>query len=307
MKNVIDSIDKYNKKKNLETELYKAFNESYSNDKFKRLVDKLKLNIEVLSKYTSELEESSIEYDHCLNCKGLIECKNKICGYAYLPNKKDKSLSFGYKACKFKNKYEKENSYKDNVYVYNEPKEIANARIKDIYKKDASRYPVITYLMDFLEKYLNGEKVKGIYLSGSFGSGKTYLVSAVFNELAKNNIKSSIVYWPEYISYLKTLFGKEEYITVLNKVKKIPILLIDDIGAEANTSWERDEVLGPILQYRMQDELPTFFTSNLDINMLEQHLSNSKDGIEEIKAKRIIERVRQLTNEFNLVTKNYRK
>ena len=47
------------------------------------------LNIEVLSKYTSELEESSIEYDHCLNCKGLIECKNKICGYAYLPNKKD--------------------------------------------------------------------------------------------------------------------------------------------------------------------------------------------------------------------------
>ena len=90
MKNVIDSIDKYNKKKNLETELYKAFNESYSNDKFKRLVDKLKLNIEVLSKYTSELEESSIEYDHCLNCKGLIECKNKICGYAYLPNKKDK-------------------------------------------------------------------------------------------------------------------------------------------------------------------------------------------------------------------------
>ena len=65
MKNVIDSIDKYNKKKNLETELYKAFNESYSNDKFKRLVDKLKLNIEVLSKYTSELEESSIEYDHC--------------------------------------------------------------------------------------------------------------------------------------------------------------------------------------------------------------------------------------------------
>ena len=72
MKNVIDSIDKYNKKKNLETELYKAFNESYSNDKFKRLVDKLRLNIEVLSKYTSELEESSIEYDHCLNDMGFV-------------------------------------------------------------------------------------------------------------------------------------------------------------------------------------------------------------------------------------------
>lgn len=307
MKSVINSMSKYNKKKNLETELYTSFNESYKDEKFKNIADKLNLSIEVLSKYTSELEESSIEYDHCLNCKGLVECKNKICGYAYLPSKKNGSLSFGYKACKYKNKYEKENSFKDNVYVYNEPKEISNAKMKDIYKKDASRYSVITYLMNFLEKYLNGEKVKGMYLSGSFGSGKTYLISAVFNELAKSNIKSSIVYWPEYVSYLKTLFGKDEYITVLNKVKKAPILLIDDIGAEVNTSWERDEVLGPILQYRMQDELPTFFTSNLDIKMLEQHLSNSKDGIEEIKSKRIIERVKQLTNEFDLVTKNYRK
>lgn len=307
MKDLMSSVDVFNKKENLKNELYVSFNESYKEEKFKRVVDKINLPIEQLAKYRSELEESSIEYDHCFNCKGLVECKNKICGYAYLPEVKNKKIKFGYKSCKYKNKFEKDNLYKQNIYVYNEPKEIVNSRIKDIYKKDASRFPVITYLMDFLEKYLNGEKTKGLYLNGSFGSGKTYLVSAIFNELAKNNVKCSIVYWPEYVSYLKTLFGKDEYAVMLNKIKKIPVLLIDDIGAEVNTSWERDEVLGPILQYRMQDELPTFFTSNLDIEMLEQHLSNSKDGIEEIKAKRIIERVKQLTNQIELVTKNYRK
>lgn len=36
------------------------------------------------------------------------------------------------------------------------------------------------------------------------------------------------------------------------------VLLIDDIGAENNSPWSRDEVLGTILQYRMDSDLTTF-------------------------------------------------
>ena len=39
----------------------------------------------------------------------------------------------------------------------------------------------------------------------------------------------------------------------------VPVLILDDIGSEMNTQWVRDEVLGPILQFRMLEELPTFF------------------------------------------------
>ena len=35
--------------------------------------------------------------------------------------------------------------------------------------------------------------------------------------------------------------------------------MIDDIGAESMTSWIRDDVLSVILQYRMQEQLVTFF------------------------------------------------
>ena len=35
--------------------------------------------------------------------------------------------------------------------------------------------------------------------------------------------------------------------------------MMDDIGADAMSSWIRDEVFGVILQYRMQEQLPTFF------------------------------------------------
>ena len=82
------------------------------------------------------------------------------------------------------------------------------------------------------------------------------------------------------------------------------ILLIDDIGAENNSAWARDEVLGTILQYRMDNDLSTFFTSNFTIEELESVLSETSKGTDEIKARRIIERIKYLTIEEKLITKN---
>ena len=90
------------------------------------------------------------------------------------------------------------------------------------------------------------------------------------------------------------------------QIKNTEILLIDDIGAENITSWSRDEVLSPILQYRMDNKLKTFFTSNLSIEDLEKHLALTKDGEEVVKARRIIERIKQLTSDVELVSKNLR-
>ena len=67
-----------------------------------------------------------------------------------------------------------------------------------------------------------------------------------------------------------------------------------------------DEVLGPILQYRMEEDLPTFFTSNLTIDELESSLALTSNGVEKIKAKRITERIKQLTTSLELISKNRR-
>ena len=156
-----------------------------------------------------------------------------------------------------------------------------------------------------MDSYIKDKKGKGLYLSGSFGSGKTYLVAALFNELAKKNISSALVYYPELLRSLKSSFGSD-YEEKFDFIKTVPLLLLDDIGAENTTSWSRDEVLGPILQYRMEEELPTFFTSNLSLNELENALSITNNGIEKVKAKRIIERIKQLTVPLELVSKNRR-
>ena len=93
----------------------------------------------------------------------------------------------------------------------------------------------------------------------------------------------------------------------MDYIKNVDLLLIDDLGAENLTAYNRDEILCPILQYRMDNHLTTFITSNFNINELNNHLSKSKDGIEEIKAGRIISRINQLTDDLEMISKNLRK
>lgn len=278
--------------------------EKLTDKKFSSLVNTLSLDDNILMKYTSNLVDSSIEFDNCQNCKGLSTCKNKVCGYMYKPKENNNTLNFEYVACPYKNKEINDNIYKENITLYEVPKSLMDASMKNVLSDDKNRIEVIKYFKYFMDNY--NEKPQGVYLYGSFGTGKSYLIAALFNELAKKDIRSTIVYVPEFLRLLKSSFDngfEEKY----DYIKKSPVLLFDDIGAENLTAWARDEILGTILQYRMDENLPTFFTSNLSLEELEEHFSITNNGIEKIKAKRIIERISFLAKDFKLASKDRRK
>ena len=281
--------------------LDKEFANSMNDEYFNKIVTKLKLGKEYLEKYTSLLEESSIEFRNCSNCKGLLECKNKINGFAYLPRVIDGNLLFEYKPCRYKKSAIKKEKSLKNIKNFNTPDIYMEASISKIYKTDKNRFKTITWLLDFLDNYKIGDK--GLYLHGNFGCGKTYLIAATLNELSKKGYKTSIIFWPEFVRDMFSDTFKES----LSYVKKVDLLLIDDLGAENLTSYNRDEILCPILQYRMDNRLTTFITSNLDMKELHNHLSTSKSGVEEIKAGRIISRIEMLTCDMEMISKNLRK
>lgn len=285
--------------------LKKNYEEAKNDVVFKKLVESVKMDEDKLVNYTSCFQDCVNEYKNCQKCKSLLACKNKIPGYVYYPQNIEGNLEFNYIACKYQLKFKEETKYLDNISLFSITKDIKTARMKDIYIDDKNRFPAIKFAKDFITDYLNNKNPKGMYLHGSFGSGKTYIVSAILNELAKNDVKSAIVFWPEFLRELKTSFGTT-FQEKFNVVKKAPILFIDDIGAESVTTWSRDEVLGPILQYRMQDNLPTFITSNLSMTDLEEHLSITSGNVDSVKARRIIERVRHLTKEVEMISKNLR-
>ena len=306
MKTINNAINNLGYKTDITKNLEISFNEALKDEEFKKFVSKIKLPHEELIKYTSQLEESFIEYRNCSKCKSIHECKNKVPGYAYLPKIVNDKLQFNYVPCKFQKKINEVKNDRKNVSFIDAPKELMDAEMSNIYLDEKKRFPVIDWINKFTEDYKKDSHIKGLFLSGSFGTGKTYLVAALFNELSKQGIKSAIVYYPEFLRSLKGSFGTD-FNQRVEYIKRVPLLLLDDIGAESSTAWARDEILGPIMQYRMQEHLPTFFTSNLSLEELEAHFSITRDEIDIVKSKRIIERINQTSDVMRLVSKNLRK
>ena len=195
------------------------------------------------------------------------------------------------------------------VRTINMPKSIRRARIKDY--DQTKRQDVLMAALAFIDAYQEQpqEFHKGMYLQGKFGVGKTFLWAAIANELAANGFKSTLVHFPSFAVEIKSAIGENNTKQLIDEIKKAPVLMLDDIGAEQLSSWLRDDVLGVILQYRMQEELPTFFSSNLAMAQLEsEYLTvNNRGEAEPVKARRIMERIRFLASEYLVEGPNRRQ
>ena len=285
----------------IDEELEKNLQESMNDKDFCTLVKRLKINKNIAKKNNSQLLDTCSELKNCSTCQGLFMCKNRVNGHVLYPNVDEDSIKFIYMPCKYQKIQDKAEREKlDNL------NELNHARMKDIDPTDKNRLDVIRWLKNYYDKYEKVNTLKGLYLHGSFGSGKTFLIAALLNELTiKKNAQIEIVYFPELLRNMKEDFSLVE--DKLRYLQNVDILLIDDIGAENVTLWGRDEILGTILQYRMNNKLTTFFTSNLNIEELEIHLSITKNSEDKVKARRIIERIKQLTDDLELISQNRRK
>ena len=282
-------------------ELEKNFKNACSNETFVKLVKKLKLTKKEALKITSKLEDCVNELEHCKNCKGLAMCKNAYNGHVKMPNKDNNHVYFTYLPCKYlKQRHEQENIKAQKL------KEQELARMKDIDITDKKRTKIIKWLDDFFENFSYSKVQKGLYLYGNFGCGKTFLISALLNELKyQKQVRCEIVYFPELLRTLKNDW--ELYEEKINLYENVDILCIDDIGAEKVSDWGRDEVLGTILQTRMNQNKTTFFTSNLSLEELESHFMASGSVDDKLKARRIMERIKQLSMPMELISENKRK
>ncbi len=268
---------------------------------FNAIVNKLKLNENIIKRNVTKIEDTINEIRTCKKCSGLYDCKNKVIGHVFFPENKEDTLQFAYTPCKYQKAFNLEALEKETS-----KKVLETARMKDIDITDKKRVPLIKWIKNFYDEYSPNKNQKGLFLHGSFGSGKTYLISSLFNELSdKKYATSEIVYFPEFLRNLKEDFSFLE--NKVNKLKEVDLLLLDDIGAENVTEWGRDEILGAILQYRMNESKTTFFTSNLSLEDLEKHLAVTKNSDDKVKARRIIQRVKQLTETLELQSENRRK
>lgn len=202
---------------------------------------------------------------------------------------------------------------RNNIQDLGMSKALQNADINDYYHKDNDeRENALVQALKFINSYENNpnEYHKGFYIYGSFGVGKSYLLSAIAHRLAHDNIKTTFLHFPSFAMDMKSLINSkmDSVGNRVDQVKKVPVLMIDDIGADSMSAWIRDDVLGVILEYRMQNQLSTFFSSNFSMEQLEkEHLAvTAKGDFEPLKAKRLMERIKFLATPVEVNGKNLR-
>lgn len=201
---------------------------------------------------------------------------------------------------------EKEAAIKNRLKLINLPATLKKASLAQVDLDDLGRLPVFEKLLAFVEQYPAIQK--GLYLYGDFGVGKSFMVAALAHDLSeKRDVSSTLLHYPSFVIDVKNAIGDGKVKTLVDEIKLSEVLILDDIGAEQSTPWVRDEILQVILQYRMQENLPTFFTSNFNFEDLEKHFAKGKNGNDETwEARRVMERIRYLAEETRLEGVNRR-
>lgn len=253
----------------------------------------LKLHQNVLYQYVKENQ-------HCGQCPGLAACPNDYQGHytqlevsqteevVYIQDRKTPCMLWKAQTQQQAIRRRVHSFYAD-VHALGQGYSTEEIFMKDPERQLAVR-TLVKYISDVKEK---GLPKQGLFLVGEFGTGKTFLMGYMLHELAKSGYSGAIVYMPDFIEDLKSMFQDPQKLkSTIDTMKEADLLILDDLGAENLSPWARDHVLGTILNYRMNRK-PTFFTSNYELDQLEKHFSfTNKDGEEEFKGQRIMDRIR---------------
>ena len=235
------------------------------------------------------------ENQTCNDCLSLEECKLKTKGFSPHLTYYNDRIQIEYEHCRYN-----QNRSASNISALYIPKRIFEASLEDMDLIGDSRKTIHTYMLKFLKNDIKHNFMKGMYISGKYGSGKTYVLAALANELAKQNLKIIFAYYPDLVRELKSSIGTGDLEEKIRGLKSVDVLFLDDIGGEYFSKFIRDEVLGSILQHRLLDNKPTFYSSNFPISELVNVLKENNTQQETVSALRIIQRIKRMTEEFVL-------
>lgn len=254
------------------------------------------------------LEFTSQQHD-CSACESVATCKNPINGLVPKLIVERDNIDLEYVPCDTKRREDDRRKTASMISSMHMPREVMKATLDDIKVDSEQRLNAYKEAMAFIvDVKKNREQLPsvGLYLHGSFGVGKSFVLAAIANELATMEIRTILVYVPEFLRELKSAIGENSLEEKIDFVKKAPVLMLDDLGAETLTTWTRDEILGTILHYRMAERLPTFISSNLNYAELEKHLAKTRGDVDPVKAGRIMERIRTMTKAVDMTGENRR-
>jgi DNA replication protein DnaC len=115
-----------------------------------------------------------------------------------------------------------------------------------------------------------------LVFQGVNGCGKTHLAAAIANYRLAQGQPVFFVVVPDLLDYLRSTFSpdsKISYDEFFEEIKETPLLILDDFGEQAATSWAQEK-LYQLINYRYNARLPMVVTTCLSLDEIETRISS---------------------------------
>jgi len=209
----------------------------------------------------------------CQKCTGIDSCKNSPPGLT-VKQLTDYfgSLSVSYGHCEFE-LARQEQLRIDGLLQSSRIKKRFQQRTLDRFEINGKNNKSFSMVKNYIESFSSDTEV-GIMLVGPVGTGKTHLAIAILQELIKKGHAGAYVTVPELLDEIRDSISSEVRggsAKLMQLVKTIPVLVLDDLGTEKATEWVRER-LYVIINARYEDMKPTIITTNCGIEELQERI-----------------------------------
>ena len=219
--------------------------------------DELKITQKEVNMYLAALLDYQEDVHYCANCPGLDRC-DKINPHFCLKLRREFGvIARHYDPCP---KMMSLSSFHERYYVCTFSPDWRDAGLYDIANSVSSRNRAIAAM----SKIASGESDRWLYLTGSNGSGKTYMLACFANFITTKMGKGAFCDTASLLEELKGLAinNKDEFEVRMKALREASILVFDDFGNEFKSEYTFTSLLFPLLSYRAKENKLTCFASD---------------------------------------------
>jgi len=108
----------------------------------------------------------------------------------------------------------------------------------------------------------------GLLLFGNVGTGKSYAAGCIANALIDRMISVLYVSMSDVVNRMQGNFGADRD-TYLKQLMRPDLLILDDLGAERNTSYGKERVFD-VVNRRLLSRKPMIITTNIALSVMQK-------------------------------------
>jgi len=149
---------------------------------------------------------------------------------------------------------------------------------RNSFERDDGRNPdALLVCVQYVEKWNKMlEDNVGLLLYGSVGTGKTFFAGCIANALTEKLVSVGATSLPKLIGRLQTY--QEERMRLLSMLEQYDFLILDDLGAERDTSFAAEQTY-LVIDTRYRVRKPLIITTNMSLEELHTPQTTAQERI----------------------------